>query len=145
MSDTNHLPTPRVSPDSAPFWAACKGGQLELPVCATCKKAHLPPGPVCPFCFSDTIEWKPASGRGEIASWVEYHMAFSNRFSDQVPYLVVLVELDEGPRLVSSIRDTASKDMRVGMRVEVGFEELKPGLIVPTFSPIEDNANGDLI
>ena len=57
-------PRPRVGPDNAPFWQGCRAHRLMLPTCTACGKAHLPPGPVCPFCFADAIEWKQASGRG---------------------------------------------------------------------------------
>ena len=87
-------PRPRVGPDSAPFWKGCREHRLMLPTCAECGKAHLPPGPVCPFCLSDAIEWKRASGRGRISTWTMVHKAWFPAFAAETPYNVVQVELD---------------------------------------------------
>ncbi|MBT4428467.1 MAG: hypothetical protein HOC88_16335, partial [Rhodospirillaceae bacterium] len=64
--DISQKPLPRITPDTEPFWAGCKRHELLLAECNACSKVHLPPGPVCPFCFSDDLGWRKASGRGQV-------------------------------------------------------------------------------
>ena len=61
--NTMDKPLPRITPDAKPFWDALRERRVLLPFCLECGKPHLPPGPVCPFCFTERIEWRPASGR----------------------------------------------------------------------------------
>ena len=114
-------PRPRIGPDNAPFWEGCRAHRLMLPTCRACGKAHLPPGPVCPFCFSDEIAWQQASGRGRITTWTLVHKAWFPAFKDETPYNVVQVELDEGPRLTSRIIGGADQAIQIGRQVEVVF------------------------
>ena len=93
---TTTKPLPRITPDSAPFWAAAAAGRFELPFCRDCARAHLPPGPVCPHCFSDRLEWRAASGRGRVATCTIVHKAWFEAFAAEVPYNVAQVELDAG-------------------------------------------------
>ena len=59
-------PLPRITPNNEPFYKAIAENRFVLPYCTDCGKPHLPPGPVCPFCFSDRVQWRAASGRGRI-------------------------------------------------------------------------------
>lgn len=136
MSDDkwrNEKPRPRVGPDSEAFWAGCRAHRLMVPTCAQCGKAHLPPGPVCPFCFSDLIDWRQASGRGQISTWTRVHKAWFPAFQDAVPYNVVQVELDEGPRLTSSLVGPGHERPAIGQRVEVTFEDIDSELTLHRF------------
>ena len=83
--NTLSKPLPRITPDSKPFWDACKTHRLMLPTCLDCAKPHLPPGPVCPFCFSDRLEWREASGRGIISTWTVVHQPWFAAFKDSDP------------------------------------------------------------
>lgn len=125
-------PQPRLSPDNAVFWEKCKEHALHLPFCKSCGKPHLPPGPVCPFCLSDALEWRPVSGRGHISSWTIIRQGGLPAFRDEVPYNVVQVELDEGPRLTSSVV-APDDDLAIGQAVEVVFEEISGGAVIPRF------------
>jgi uncharacterized OB-fold protein len=113
-------PLPRITPDNQPFYAALKDGRFVLPYCTDCGKPHLPPGPVCPFCFSERLEWKPASGRGRISTWTVVHKAWFPAFAEDIPYNVVQVELDEGPRLTANVIAPNEK-LKIGMLVEIVF------------------------
>jgi uncharacterized OB-fold protein len=90
-----------VEPDSdtAEWWAAVKEGRFTLPRCRACGKYFFPPLPTCPRCGSSDIELIAASGRGRIYSWVVIHRALDPVFAQDVPYTVVAVDLDEGPRM----------------------------------------------
>ncbi len=128
---THAKPRPTIGPDSAPFWQGCREHRLMLPFCGACGKAHLPPGPVCPFCFSDAITWQQANGRGRISTWTVVHKAWFPAFAAETPYNVVQVELDEGPRLTSSFVGHAKP--AIGARVEVVFDDVDAELTLHRF------------
>lgn len=119
-------PTPRLTPDNEPFYKALGEGRFMLPYCRDCAKPHLPAGPVCPFCFSDRIEWKPASGRGSVSTFTVVHKAWFPEFADEVPYNVVQVELEEGPRLTANVVGVKNEELKVGLPVEVVLGESMP-------------------
>ena len=128
-------PRPRISPDNAPFWAGCKRHELVLPFCAACAKPHLPPGPVCPFCLGDNIEWRRASGRGVVSSFTVVHQPWFAAFKDQLPYNVIQVELAEGPRLTANLVDAPNDVLHVGLPVEVVFDDVTDEVTLPRFKP----------
>ncbi len=124
-------PLPRITPDSEPFWKALRERKLVLPYCRECAKPHLPPGPVCPFCFSGRLEWRPASGRGRISTWTVVHKAWFPAFAEDIPYNVVQVELEEGPRLTASVIGLPNERLEVGLPVVIDFDDLS----LPRFRP----------
>lgn len=126
-------PLPRITPDNRPFWDACRRHRLELPFCRDCGKPHLPPGPVCPFCLSDDLDWRPASGRGRISSWVVVHKEWFPAFRDELPYNVVQVELEESPRLTANVVAAAGEDLEIGAAVEVVFDDVSDEVTLPRF------------
>lgn len=132
MSSPNR-PRPRIGPDNEPFWEGCRRHRLVLPTCAECGKAHLPPGPVCPQCFSDRITWQPATGQGRVTSWTIVHKAWFPAFRDDIPYNVVQIELDEGPRLTSSLVGLSGRKPEIGQRVEVVFDDIDDTLALHRF------------
>lgn len=129
-------PRPRIGPDNEPFWQGCRAHRLMLPFCEACGKAHLPPGPVCPYCLSERIAWRQASGCGRVSTWTIVHKAWFPSFQDEVPYNVVQVELDEGPRLASSLIDLGGRRPKIGDRVEVVFDDIDDALTLPRFRPV---------
>jgi uncharacterized protein len=135
MSDLDTKPLPRISPDNAPFWAGCKRHELVLPFCAACGKPHLPPGPVCPFCLGDRIDWRRAAGRGRVSSWVVVHQPYFPAFKAELPYNVVQVELNEGPRLTANLVEAPNSVLKVGLAVEVVFDDVTPDVTLPRFRP----------
>ncbi len=135
MSDATAKPLPRISPDNAPFWAGCKRHELVLPFCTACGKPHLPPGPVCPFCLGDTLAWRRASGRGTVTSWTVVHQPYFAAFKDALPYNVIQVELAEGPRLTANLVGAANDVLRVGLAVEIVFDDVTPDVTLPRFRP----------
>ena len=128
-------PLPRVTPDTQPFWDALRERRLVLPYCSDCGKPHLPAGPVCPLCFSDRLEWRPASGRGRISTWTVVHKAWFPGFAADVPYNVVQVELDEGPRLTACIVGLPNERLAVGLPVAIDFDDVTQGVTLPRFRP----------
>lgn len=130
-------PLPRITPDTQPFWDALRARRLVLPYCRDCGKPHLPPGPVCPFCFADRLDWRAASGRGRISTWTVVHKAWFPAFAAEVPYNVVQVELDEGPRLTASVIGLANDRLAVGLPVAIDFDDATPEVTLPRFRPVE--------
>jgi uncharacterized protein len=130
-------PRPKISPDNQAFWQGCRLGELRLPFCGECTRPHLPPGPVCPFCMSSELHWKPATGRGRISSWTVVHKAWFACFAEEVPYNVVQVELAEGPRLTSNIVDLGRRPLVIGAPVEVVFDVVDQELALPRFRLVE--------
>jgi len=124
-------PLPRITPDSKPFWDGLRERRLMLPYCSDCGRPHLPPGPVCPFCFSERLEWRQSSGRGRISTWTVVHKAWFPDFAAEIPYNVAQVELEEGPRLTTGIVGLANDELKVGLPVAIDFGE--PTL--PRFRP----------
>ena len=134
MTDaTAQKPLPRLTPDNRPFWEGCRQHRLVLPFCRACGRAHLPPGPVCPFCFADAIEWRPVSGRGTLAAFTIVHKAWFPAFAAEIPYNVAQVELEEGPRLTANLVGSPNQALAVGRRVEVVFDDVTAEVTLPRF------------
>ena len=135
MDVTLEKPLPRISPDTKPFWDGCAAGRILLPTCVACDLSHLPPGPVCPFCFGDQLEWRPSKGQGHISTYTIVHKAWFPSFAREIPYNVVQVELDEGPRITSSVVNTSPDKLSIGDRVFVLFIE-RSGMTLPYFKKL---------
>ncbi len=133
--DVTSKPRPRVTPDNRPFWEACREHRLELPWCAECARAFLPPSPVCPYCLGDRIEWRAASGRGAVSTFVVVHQKWFPAFADDIPYNVAQIELEEGPRLTSNIVGIDNAALEVGLEVEVIFDDVDGETTLPRFRP----------
>ena len=124
---------PSMSADSQFFWDGAKAGRLLIQRCAACGALRHPPRPMCPQCRSlewDTLE---SSGRGMVYSFVMPRHPQFPFFDDD--YIVALIELEEGTRLVSNLVDVAPEDARIGMAVVVRFDEFDGGVVLPVFTP----------
>jgi len=120
--------------DNRPFWEAVDEHRFVLQRCSNCDRYLQPPRPMCPECRSmDTLEWVESPGRGEIYSYVNFttdRMAYP---AMKVPYSVVLVELEEGVRLVSNMIDLEPDEVRIGLPVEVAFDDISDDLTLFKF------------
>jgi uncharacterized OB-fold protein len=119
---------PPLDADLATFWDGTREQQLLLPHCRSCSSVFWYPRPTCPRCLSADLEWTPSSGRGEV-----YAVSVMARSED--PYAVVLVDLDDGVRLMSNMVETDAADVRVGQRVELTWEALEDGRNLWLFRP----------
>ncbi len=130
-------PEPVIRIDSAFFWEACTRGKLVAQKCPECEILWHPPRPMCPHCHSTEKTVETLSGKGRVISWAKQVRVPAIDFS-YIP-IAVLVELDEGIRLVSTMaEEVASDDMRFGMRVMVDFAKTSGEKAVPIFRPMED-------
>lgn len=133
MSATKPIPHP--APESMPYWEAAKKHCLELPKCNACGKFWFPPSQSCPHCLATGFEWKLVSGRGKVFSFVVYHRVYHPAFEREVPYVVALVELDEGPRLLTNIVGVPPEKVACEMPVKVVFDDVAEGVTIPKFTP----------
>jgi uncharacterized OB-fold protein len=135
-------PLPKPAPESRPFWESCRKHELRLQRCGCCHAYRFPPGVLCPECWGTDWEWVKVSGRGKVHSFVVYHRAYHPAFAAELPYLVAVVELEEGPRLTSNIVGCEPGEVHCGMPVEVVFDDATPTLTLPKFHPCPGEGGG---
>lgn len=128
----NAYPLPRPTAFTQPFWNACQNRELAVFACAHCSHLFLPGGPNCPKCWSADLSTQPVSGLGEVFSFVIYRRTYHRAIP--APYVVALIELEEGPRLISNIVGCAPQDVEIGMPVRVTFEA-EGDFMLPRFTP----------
>jgi uncharacterized OB-fold protein len=119
---------------TARYWKALRQGELLFQRCQNCHQAQLPPRGRCTNCLSNELRWEESSGHAHVVSWVVYHYPFHKGYADRIPYNVAVVELDEGPRLITNIVGIENDDIRMGMRLELTIEE-EDGLSLARFRP----------
>ena len=128
-------PLPQVGPDMAPFFEAAHRHELVVQRCSRCGTLRFPARTICSRCLSREAGWVPVSGRGAVFSFAVMHQAIHPGFAAEVPYAVVVIELEEGPRLLSNLVDCPIEKIRIGLPVEVVFEQAAPELTLPKFRP----------
>jgi uncharacterized OB-fold protein len=133
VDDTTGRYLPVIYPEELPYWEALRQRTLKLQRCKVCEKAWFPIGPACPHCLSSDFEWARMSGRGVLHNYVVYHKAWTPWFEQRVPYAVVQVELDEGPRLTTNLLDCPIGDIRIGMRVQAEYEDVTDDITLLQF------------
>ena len=127
------LPTP--DDHTREFWDAAREGKLLIKRCAACRRAHYYPRTFCPHCWSTKVSWEEASGRGSLYTYSVVHQNDLPPFNERVPYVAAIVELDEGPRVMTNVVDCDLGALRVGMAVQVQFRSLTEDLSIPVFRP----------
>jgi uncharacterized OB-fold protein len=127
------LPTPDASTE--PYWAATREGRLLVKRCGDCGRAHFYPRPFCPFCWSEAVDWEEASGRGTLYTYSVVHVNDLPPFPERVPYVAAIVDLEEGPRVMTNIVGCDHDALRSGMAVEVQFEAETETVTLARFRP----------
>jgi uncharacterized OB-fold protein len=127
------FPVPSPNPATARYWAAATQHQLSLPRCVDCGKHHSYPRSACPFCFSTRLEWHQCSGKGTIFTYTEIFRAPSKAFAADLPYVVAIIALDEGPHLMTRLIRDSGEEPRIGQRVTVVFQDLDEEISLPMF------------
>jgi uncharacterized OB-fold protein len=138
MTTTEPRPSrmePAISPTSEPFWEATKERRLILQWCLDCDKAFFFPRDNCPLCLGTTIEWRPASGLGVVASVTVETAHPQPGVAGGDPYAVVLIDLEEGVRMMSNAVGCPPGEVTVGQAVQVTWEQLSDGRHLPLFEP----------
>ena len=138
MSDPRKEPKPRPAPipdaETEPYWQAVNEGRLMVQRCTVCGRSQLYPRWRCLRCRGE-VEWVDAGGGGTVYSFTVIRQNFSRSFKHLIPYVVALVDLDEGPRLMTNLVGVDPDDVEIGMRVRVKFEQVSDEASVPLFEP----------
>jgi uncharacterized protein len=134
-------PVPAPDADSRAFWHGCRDHRLMLQRCAGCGQARFPPSGACPHCQSTRVEWQRASGHGRVYSWIVVtHPVPKDVYGPDVPYVVGLVELEEGVRMPTNIVGCEPGAIVADMPVEVVFDDVSSELTLPRFRPRREKA-----
>ena len=129
---------PAEDVESAPFWSACRAHRLEMQQCSICRHYQYPPTTFCERCRSTALNWHEVSGFGKLFSWIVVRYGIPREiFGDLVPYAVGLVQLNEGPRIVTNIVECNVESIFDGMPLEVIFDDVDDGITLPKFRPLK--------
>ena len=128
-------PLPVVDEQSRPYWEAARRHELRLPKCDACGHLRVQFERWCPRCGGETSTWTRMSGRGKVWSHCSFHRNYFKEFEADLPYGVALVELEEGPRLITNLLGIERTAMRIGMPVEVVFDDVTPEVTLVKFRP----------
>jgi uncharacterized OB-fold protein len=131
-------PLPRIDEESKGFWEACQRRELVVQRCADCGALRHYPRALCPACLSARVDWQRCSGRGTVYTFTVTYQNQAPGFRDALPYVLAYVELEEGVRLLTNIVDCVPDAVRIGMPVEVVFEDATPEVTLPRFKPTGD-------
>ncbi|MFC8669800.1 Zn-ribbon domain-containing OB-fold protein [Streptomyces sp. NPDC057199] len=142
---------PEVDAFTQPYWDAAAEGLLLLRRCGACGRAHHYPREFCPRCWSEDVTWERASGRATLYTWSVVHRNDLPPFGSRTPYVAAVVDLAEGPRMMTEVVGCGEESLRVGMALEVTFRaggaegagegegeregERKGAVAVPVFRP----------
>lgn len=128
------LPVPAVNADSAPYWEGARNDKLLLQQCSDCGTLRFFPRYLCTECGSDNTDWVEAAGRGTVHSFTVVHRAAFPEFQERTPYVVALIDLEEGPRMMTNIVGADALEVAIGDAVTVAFEDRGgDGAKVPQF------------
>jgi uncharacterized protein len=137
MPDTSHSkPLSVITEESRPFWEGCRQGKLLLQYCDRCQQYQFYPRLYCMQCEAENPRWVEASGRGVIYSYTIIQQNKSPEFANDTPYNVAIVQLEEGPRMLSNIVDIAPAELRVELPVIVVFDRVTDTISLPRFRPV---------
>jgi uncharacterized OB-fold protein len=128
------FPTPPVNELTAPYWKALDEGRLTFQRCPACAHAWLPARSECPRCLARGARWETASGRARLVSWVVYHHAYHDYYATRLPYNVAVVELAEGPRIISNVVDSTDA-LRIDMPLDLVIQR-EAGTALARFAPV---------
>ncbi len=128
------LPVPTI--ETRPFWDACKRHELSIQLCSACGRYQFYPRMYCAQCFSDRVEWVLASGHATVLSFTIVRRPVSPAYAPDVPYVVALVTLDEGPTTMTNIVGCEPEKVEIGMRVAVTFEDWNEEISIAKFRPL---------
>ena len=127
------LPQPDL--ETQPFWDATRDGRLLIKRCTACGQFHFYPRPFCPHCWSDAMEWVEANGRATLYTWSVVHRNDLPPFTDRVPYVAAIVDLDEGPRMMTNVVDCDFDALQVGMQLQAVFHPISDDVTIVQFRP----------
>ena len=129
----SNIPTPDA--ETQPYWDAAKDGKLLIRRCNACQRAYFYPRDFCPTCWSEDVAWEEASGRATVYTFSVVRRNDLPPWPERVPYVAAVVDLEEGPRMMTNIEGCAPEDVFVGMPVVVDFRVESDDITAPVFRP----------
>jgi len=134
---TPPIPAPTPQPEWDFYWEKAKARELWLMRCNDCNQAYFYPRPICPNCFSRNTEWFQSSGKGTLFAFAIVHRPPTPAFTDMVPFVTAYVELEDGVIFPTNLVEveTDPEHVKIGMAVEVVFEDLNNEITLPKFKP----------
>ncbi len=130
-------PLPEFRPETKPYWEAAKRHELVLPKSKTDNRFFFYPRALSPFeDMTQEIDWEKASGRGKVWTYSVHHMGPTPAYKGEPPYVVALVELDEGVKMMTNIVECDPSEVKIGMEVEVVFDDVTEEVTLPKFRPV---------
>jgi len=133
---TYQKPIPTITRDMQPFFDAAKRHELVVQRCMQCGTHRFPAREICSSCLSRDVQWVRVAGTGHIFSYNVMHQVYHPGFAAEVPYAVAIVQLSEGPRMLSNLVDCPIDRIAVDMPVEVVFERVSETVTLPKFRPV---------
>jgi uncharacterized OB-fold protein len=127
------LPAPEL--EQLPYWEAARERRLLIRRCGACGEHFFYPRPFCPKCWSDDVEWAQASGRATLYTYSVVHVNELPPFAERVPYVAAVVDLEEGPRMLTNVEGASPESLAIGMALEVSFREISDDVTIPVFRP----------
>jgi uncharacterized OB-fold protein len=137
MAETNGKNLPRPTPETKPYWDACQQHQFLIQRCNQCSHYQFYPRILCTACMSRDVTWVAAKGLGQVLSYTIIHRAISKAYAAEVPYIVALIQLQEGPTMMSNVVGCDPAKITIGMPVRVAFEDRTEEITVPVFRPVD--------
>lgn len=132
MKDYNK-PLPKPTPQSQVFWDGCKREKLFIQQCKECGKNIFYPKLYCPFCLSKELSWIQATGKGRIYTYMIVYGYQPTEFEADLPYVVAVIDLEEGVKIMSNIVDSELENIRCDASVEVVFDKVTDDVTLPRF------------
>ena len=129
-------PLPLPAHESGPFWEGSKKHRLMIQKCAACETHRFPPSVTCAKCGETNSSWVESSGRGKVFSFVTFYRLYHKGWEGGLPYVVAVIELEEGARILSNVIDIPVEKVVCDMPVKVVFEDVTENITLPKFSPI---------
>lgn len=129
-------PLPKINSDNKPFWEGCHLHELRFQQCSDCGYVRWPPAIICPECHSLESKWLISDGIGKVYTFVVYHIPYSQGFIADLPYVVAVVELNEGPHLLTNIVGCHLEDITCDMPVQITWEDVTDEVSLPKFKPL---------
>jgi len=130
-----HKPLPLINEETRPYWEYCRKHELRMQQCKQCGYIRFPVSVICPACHSMEAEWAKLSGKGTVYSFTIYRVPYHPAFKDDIPYVVAIIQLEEGPRMESNIIGCKVEEVRMEMPVVVAFDDVTGEVTLPKFRP----------
>jgi uncharacterized OB-fold protein len=136
MKHAQGKPIPQPTLETTPYWEGCRQHQLRIQRCSDCGQYQFFPRLYCSRCFGERVEWVNATGRASVLSYTVVRRPVSPAYADEIPYVVALVRLEEGPQMMTNIVECTPEEVKIGMAVEVVFDDWTETISIPKFRPV---------